>query len=120
MVKSILKFKHRRELKEVYGLYVTKGALDHYRSDVNGNSSELKITLINKLRRNFVLGKLVRENKDKNIKIKSYGNLYIIANENRIVKVENLKGYHKFDIDENKKKALDILLGLKESNTYGK
>lgn len=108
-------------MKEVYSLGVDNKALQYYKENTKRNKNESEITLINKLRRNFVLGKFVRENKDYQTLTRSYGNLYITVKDNIIIRVENSIGYHKFDIDMNKKKALDTLLNLKvEGNIYGK
>lgn len=109
-MRIILKAMNKDLLDEFYNLTVCDEVVDYYKRRVKGNESKSNVTLINKLRRNFVVGKF--EYTKEGLVVKSYGNLYIMANKNEITGIQNRKGDFTFCCDEKKKKILDKIFKL--------
>jgi hypothetical protein len=108
--KLLLKVKckiHNIELVDI-----SERALGKYRCKIKNNSEESIDICIHKLIRNWNVAKIFYEDKD--IVKKAYGNLTMVYHkkEEKIINVYNHYGSIRNNIDWNRKKLVDKILGI--------
>lgn len=112
----IIKLKNKQLIEGFNSLTVSDKALNDYKKRVRNNQSEDDLTLINKLKRNYMCGKFVRCSRE-GIETRRYGNLYIHCKDNIIISIFNEKGEwienDVLEINEEIKTVLNDYIGRK-------
>lgn len=102
------------KLPRIKILKASKQAIHQYRHDVRRNLNEDYWTIRKKLTRNFLLGKVFKE--DDRFRLVKYGNLIIKVDKvyDMVVNLTNYKGQEcEFNVSEQDKEQLEYILGLR-------
>lgn len=110
MSKTLLKVLNKKLVKEFYDLNVSNDSLNYFRDKVGDNKFKGDIELINKIRRNFLVGRLEEVDGDK--VTKSYGTLIMKAYKDEIYYINNRRGTFRFIHNRRKKAILNKIFGL--------
>ncbi|MGL5149903.1 MAG: hypothetical protein ACRC7N_04915, partial [Clostridium sp.] len=112
----ITKIQNKQLIEEFESISIKESALNNYKNHVKGNSLQDSKLLINKLKRNFMCGKLVKSNGQ--VECRLYGNLFIKKDleTNEIFYIYNnktlAKDANRFIINEDIKKVLNNYIGI--------